>query len=108
MRKTAGLFCPILALLIGCHVLRVDGSPAVKESIGHGVEGEIVTPICTWLIPVSADWYARKMAQKQRSCASMSEHRNVAVTITGTIQRCAGSRKSRPVLRCKRRNRCRG
>ena len=26
----------------------------------------------------------------------------------GTIQRCAGSRKSRSVLRCKRRNRCRG
>ena len=64
-------------------MLRVDGSPAVKESKGHEVEGEIVTPICTWLIPVSADRYARKMAQKQRSCAAMSDNRNVAVNRLG-------------------------
>ena len=64
-------------------MLRVDGSPAVKESKGHEVEGEIVAPICTWLIPVSADRYARKMAQKQRSCAAMSDNRNVAVNRLG-------------------------
>jgi hypothetical protein len=69
----------MVAHLIGCHLLRVDGSPVVKESKGLEVEGEIVTAICTWLIPVSADRYARKMAQEQRSCAAMSDNRYVAV-----------------------------
>jgi hypothetical protein len=61
------------------HAVRVDRSPAVKESKGLRVEGEIVTPICMWLIPVSTDGYARKMAQEQRSRAAMSDNRNVAV-----------------------------
>jgi hypothetical protein len=84
-------------------VLRVDGSPAVKEPKGHEVEGEIVTPICTWLIPVSADPYARKIAQKQRSCAAMSDNRNVAVNRLGPqalvpamILRCASTARSHP------------
>ena len=64
-------------------MLRVDGPPAVMESKGHEVEGGIVAPICTWLIPISADRYARKMAQKQRSCAAMSDNRNVAVNRLG-------------------------
>ena len=61
-------------------MLRVDGSPTVKKSKGRGVEGEIITPVCTWLIPASADWYARNMAQKQRPCTAVSDNCNVALT----------------------------
>jgi hypothetical protein len=64
-------------------VLRIDGSPDVKESKGHEVEGEIVAPICTRLIPISADRNARKMAQKQRSGAAMRDDRHVTVDRLG-------------------------
>ena len=70
----------MLALMIGCHVLRMDGSPTVKESKGHEVEGEIVASICTRLLPIPANRYAGKMGQKQRSRAAMSDNRNVAAT----------------------------